>query len=355
MKLKIYIPDIDGTRSTSEYVPPLYPWMRNLSADEQQQKFGAWVKDITITNIISDCDIVLPSFYADYYVLNKKLSLLKKINEEAVANNKLTVCFTRGDAGITPPLQNFHLFRACGYVSNKRTNEFLYYNFFPDPLPLYYNNEPPLIAAKTPKPVIGFCGQGKATELKRITDISRSVYRKFLRVLQLSPFDDEPIISPVYRRSKMLDALEKSQLVETNFIRFTAYRGGAKSAEERIESNKMYYRNMKDSQYIFCYRGTGNFSVRLYETLAAYRIPVIVQSDNYLPFPNKINWNIFPIVKKNETDRIDEIVAAFHQQLSNDTFVQLQLQARKIWKEFISYKGFMQQFVSTYVSDRNNS
>ena len=228
---------MDDTRRTSEYVPPLYPWMRSLTADEQQQKFGTWVSDIEITNSFSDCDIVLPSFYADYYFLNKQFSSLKKINEEAVANNKLTVCFTRGDVGITPQLINFHLFRACGYLSNNRTNEFLYYNFFPDPLPLYYNNEPPVIKEKTLKPLIGFCGQGKATELKRITDISRGVYRKLLRLLQLSPFDDEPIISPVYRRSKMLDALERSQLVETNFTRFAAYRGGAKNAEERKESN----------------------------------------------------------------------------------------------------------------------
>ena len=51
-----------------------------------------------------------------------------------------------------------------------------------------------------------------------------------------------------------------------------------------------FYENMVSSDYIVCVRGGGNFSVRLYETLAMGRIPIFINTDCLLPLNKSIDW-----------------------------------------------------------------
>ena len=93
-----------------------------------------------------------------------------------------------------------------------------------------------------------------------------------------------------------------------------------------------YYYNIRESDYILCLRGKGNFSIRFYETLLMGRIPIFINTDCLLPLMNHINWTEHVVwIEWEERHQIGEIVAKFHDNLSREDFSQLQLNNRKLW------------------------
>ena len=73
---------------------------------------------------------------------------------------------------------------------------------------------------------------------------------------------------------------------------------------ERKIARPGFVRNMKQSDYVLCARGAGNFSIRFYETLALGRIPLYIDTNAPLPFEDSIDWDRYlvrvPIRKKNK-------------------------------------------------------
>ena len=51
-----------------------------------------------------------------------------------------------------------------------------------------------------------------------------------------------------------------------------------------------YIDHLMRNDYILCPRGGGNYSHRVYETMAAGRIPVLIDTDLVMPFPDVIPW-----------------------------------------------------------------
>jgi hypothetical protein len=320
---------------------------------EMIAKHGAWAGKIKYVSSIKDCDIATPAFYIDRYMVKDRESLLDDLYKEATANGKLLLFFTGGDYGITPTTYKpFHLYRMGGYLSKNKGNEFAFPNFFPDPVAKYFDNQDLVVYNKPAKPIIGFCGQGRTSTLKTILDYIRTTKRYVEHKLNRNPYDVETINSTTLTRSTLLDKLEQSDLVETNFIRHTKYRGGVKKYDILVKekSSEIFFNNMQQTHYNVCYRGNGNFSVRLYETLACGRIPIIVYSDNNMVFSDIIDWKRFPIVDKKSYRHIDKIVADFHASLSNDDFIALQQYARRIWLGHLCYKGYMDTMIEKYLA-----
>ncbi len=111
--------------------------------------------------------------------------------------------------------------------------------------------------------------------------------------------------------------------------------------EEKSEHLAEFQENMVNSDYVLCVRGAGNFSYRLYETLAAGRIPVIVDTAMLLPFADRIDWSSIGVwVAMDKLDAIGDRVAAFHHGLGPNRFAALQGRIRSIHQEFLSRSGF---------------
>jgi len=284
-----------------------------------------------------------------YYYVHKKEAFLKNIDALSTKHGKLIICATKGDMEVTPRLTNYHLYRMGGYHTKNKGNQFAYPVFIKDPAPNFSNGLLTFHEIKTQKPVAGFCGQAKGGLKKWAVDIARGAYRRALKLIAQWPYDNEKLESTTVKRSHILDLLEKSPLIQTNFIRHTKYRGGVKTKEEKEENTKLFFNNMHQSQYIVCYRGAGNYSVRLYETMASGRIPIIVKSNNNLPFEGEINWNIFPVIGENNISDIAELVASFHTELSDSQFLHLQQEARRIWEDYLTYQSFMRRWLDKYV------
>ncbi len=349
MALRIFIPDFTEQFDKPYTNPLFYPFLRkDKTRQELRMLYGEWIEEIEIVESLGSCDIVVMLYEVGYYYKRKKVGLLKDLNRQFAAANKLTICWTKGDEGITPHLQHFHLFRTGGYRSKNKGNQFVAPVFIDDPLLKYLNNDLQLFRQKTAKPIVGFCGQGVAGMGKLTIDVARGVKTRLLKSIHQHYLDLEVIGSSTYRRAKILDELQRSSLIDTNFIRHAKYRGGVDGNENKEESSKAFFKNMVQSQYIVCYRGAGNFSVRLYETLACGRIPIIIESDNNLPFEDEIDWTIFPVIKQKEWRSTPAIVSNFHDGLTDQSFFELQCRARKIYEAYISYKGFMTHWVKRY-------
>jgi hypothetical protein len=102
---------------------------------------------------------------------------------------------------------------------------------------------------------------------------------------------------------------------------------------------------MMDSDYVLCSRGFGNYSYRLYESLACGRIPVFVDTDCVLPYDFVIDWKRYCVwVDQSDLDSIPDRVAEFHDDLSPQQFEDLQLECRRLWEKWLAPEGFFAQF-----------
>jgi hypothetical protein len=138
--------------------------------------------------------------------------------------------------GVLDVPSNVILFRTSMCKSLKKPNEYLlpYIWDMPDapfsPLPL------------TEKPQVGFCG----------------------------------LVSQ--HRVRTLQTLYSAPNIETSFILRNQFMGGATE-----QAKQEFYINMMQNHFTVCNRGAGNFSIRFYQTLAAGRIPVLLDTDILLP------------------------------------------------------------------------
>ncbi|PMB11082.1 exostosin, partial [Fischerella thermalis CCMEE 5282] len=70
-----------------------------------------------------------------------------------------------------------------------------------------------------------------------------------------------------------------------------------------------------------------------------------VDTDCVLPYDFKIDWKKYCVwVYSKDLPQIAEKVAEFHNNLSPEQFVELQYDCRQIWKDWLSYEGFFNNF-----------
>lgn len=79
------------------------------------------------------------------------------------------------------------------------------------------------------------------------------------------------------------------------------------TSETELDVRAKDYANiLGSSQFVLCPRGIGTSSLRLYETLEAGRVPVII-SDQWVP-PEETDWGFALQVKENRIDKIPSLL-----------------------------------------------
>ena len=76
----------------------------------------------------------------------------------------------------------------------------------------------------------------------------------------------------------------------------------------RYQFQKLYTDSIADSKFVLCPRGIGPASLRLYETIEAGRVPVII-SDSWVPSP-QIDWSFAVKIPESQVTSIPEILRA---------------------------------------------
>lgn len=290
---------------------------------------------------LADADFaVLPVHWNRYVTGGFQASALAFAADVSRAGKRLLVFFD-SDSEEAIPFRDAVIFRPSLYRSQPRSGTL--------PLPawsgdLVANHSRGVMSTreKSAVPVVGFCG---ATAPRPATWIARMTGRNQEPAHETAAFA---------LRNAVLDRLETSGEVRTSFIRRRGYFGGSMSrprwrrlsasawdprAGERVR--REFIENIEASDYDVCVRGGGNFSLRLYETLCLGRIPLIIDTDCVVPFAELAEWKRLAVwCPASDVENVGARVAAFHDALTPQEFIDRQHACRRLWLERLSPAGF---------------
>lgn len=283
---------------------PFWSYSRDAS-DPDDTRFEKYEQDgkniFQLTNL-KDADIAV-------YPASPTQNPERFIKFQNITKPKYVIAFFNDDSDI---LLNYrekvYIFRTSFYKSKQRPTEFA--------LPAWTADHGLLPIRKwTPKPTVSFCGQSN---------------------------------TPRNVRETGLQVLEKHSGINTKFIRRQQFWAGWLSSGRRLDIGRKVRRefisNISDSDYVFCARGGGNFSYRIYEVLMSGRIPLLLNTDCVLPYDFYLNWNdLIPTVDIRNISRLGEELLLFHNKLSHK-FEEHQKLLRSIWEDYISPTGFFKNF-----------
>lgn len=293
-----------------------------------------------LVDTVQECDIaILPvdlAHYREERGANEFITI-------ALNSKKIVWVYTAGDYGQTIDKPVF-TFRNGGFDSKLSQNTVLLPSFINDPLLFLEEDFKPL--PKPTLPQIGFVGHANNSVQKLLKE--RMVHLKY----QLDLFckilltDSQKFYPSSIKRFQLLQRLEKDKTINTDFVLRKKYHTDFKSPKDKIIAKVSFFKNMQSNPYIFCLRGAGNFSVRFYETLAMGRIPFVIDTDFRLPLSQIINWNEHCVFASEEHAEI--ALVAFHNSISPQAFIQMQIDNRKLWVSFLEREAYFIKLYSNF-------
>ena len=298
-----------------------------------------------LVNSPEEADIFV--FPINYQTFVTHKTAFNNFTKRIKAFKKPTWVYTSGDFGYTIK-EDYYNFRLGGFKSKLNNKTFILPSFVNDPyvkLGLEFT-----ALKKEDQPKIGFVGHAKSGLKKGLKEYYNHIKTQLKWILNSSNNDRQAFYPSGYKRAKYLKLLKDSNLIGTNFILRNQYRAGIKTEADKMKTTQEFYENMTQNPYTFCIRGAGNFSVRLYETLAMGRIPVLINTDCKLPLENTINWSKHAcIIDEKDIANSAVILRNYHDNLTIKTFEEIQISNRALWLnslERVSYfKEIHQQFI----------
>ncbi|NRR92017.1 exostosin family protein [Winogradskyella undariae] len=293
-----------------------------------------------ISQTIEEADlIILPLEYN--YICGLEPKIKSKYLELSKRNNIPLWIYTGGDFGYSFKDKEIYNFRLGGFHSKLNANTFIMPSFIVDPYEFVLKTEfNPL--KKEALPSLGFVGHSDDSFFKLLKECMSYLKINILkRGLKKQQIDYQSFYPSSIKRARILKRLNRSKLLKPNFIFRDQYRGGVKTEAETKRTTLEFFKNIEDSAYTFCLRGVGNFSVRLYETLAMGRIPVFIDTDCRLPLGGSINWSKHLVhVKSSHPKDIEISIVNFHEQLSDTDFINIQSENRALWEKYMNRNAF---------------
>lgn len=291
----------------------------------------------SITESVNSCNIIImPIHYEAFLKYKKEFDVLLKLAKD---NNKPLWFYTAGDFGFTHYIPNSYNFRLGGFKSKLDNSNIIIPSFISDPYLRFDLKFKTL--NKQVKPTIGFVGHAHSGFFKFCKEYINHLKTNLKITFEKKKADKQKFYPSSIKRAKYLNILKEDERLNTNFILRKSYRAGSLNKKAVEETTQEFFKNIYNNSYTFCSRGVGNFSVRLYETLAMGRIPILLNTDCKLPLDNLIDWNEHCIIiEESEIKKIGIIVLDFHNSFSNDEFLDIQERNRMLWKNMLSRDSF---------------
>jgi hypothetical protein len=328
-----------------------------VSKEERDQGKHNLLSPFTLADNPDEADICLLPKEWNYYLWHKKLDEAKALAEHASRHRKRILVWFRGDLPPLVPYPNAVVFKCAMNRSRRKRNHFAAPYFIDDPTTEFSGGEI-ILREKGREPKVGFCGYAAVKPVKLAYSIAANGMNYLSTCLGRSNYESAPIIPATILRARALNLLSRDKRINANFIVRDKYRAGLKkkTSPESQTVAKEFFDNIYDSDYVLCVRGYGNWSVRLYETLACGRIPIFIDTDCVLPYDFALEWKEYCVwVDAAEVSRIAEIVSDFHVRLTSNDFLELQRSCRRLWKERLSLAGFMNHLSEHFaIRDRMN-
>jgi len=354
MKLNIYS-DRNYILKGMETVPMLYPFWTEFIPTEKYPWNRLYGNYIEVSNSLFQMTSLEE---ADLAIMPMNWRMIRgeswrsKVNKQAqdismqfaekVANSgkELAIFFAGDCCAEKVPVNNATIIRTAVYRSQNRQKDIIMPSFVEDYVKEYLGGEISL-RQKSAKPIIGFCGLAKPDSW----DIKLKAlgYHGFMLTTSLE-LGVSPYKGKILRSKALKIFAESPSLVNTNFIITKGSESvylNTQDPEIRQKTRAEYVKNLVESDYLLCCRGSANYSIRLYEILSCGRIPVFINTDCVLPFDFMIDWKKYCVwIEEKEIPYIAEKVAEFHSNLSDQEFLDLQYECRNLWKKWLSPQGF---------------
>ncbi|MGA3067876.1 MAG: exostosin family protein [Tepidisphaeraceae bacterium] len=260
----------------------------------------------------------------------------RRVALEAQRRNLPCAFLAWGDADEPLDLPHGVLLRHSLFRDRLRPRERAMPAFCSDPLAELNRKFQP--RAKQDIPSIGFCGYVSHP-------LARLVYRLSGRVEKARGLS---------LRAAALNALRRTPGIQSNFLTRNAYwAGAAKQSTSKFQARSQFLENLLGNDYTLCIRGAGNFSYRLYETLAAGRIPLFVNTLCVLPMEDQIDWKNHCVwVEESQLRQTGAILKQFHQRISPGQFIELQRRNRELWEQKLSPFGYYRELLQSLTSPK---
>ncbi|KJJ38192.1 exostosin domain-containing protein [Aequorivita vladivostokensis] len=347
--MKLYYPKSHYSKAHRGLLFPLLkPFLKaeGYADAERIVTYGVSEMDFEFTDLLQEADLVILTMAWNYYVKTKQESLAITFVNECGALNKKVIAFNAGDFGVQIPYYgNLIVLRPSGYKSKFTNNEYALPAFIADPLKKYFETDKIFERPYQTKAIVGFCGQANPSAFNAAKEVFKTSLRNLKSFIGKSKDEAQQLLSTSFLRASVLQTLQNSKDIQTNFILRKKYRAGITEHKDIHSTTLEFYNNLKDSDYVVCVRGAGNFSVRFYETLAMGRIPVFINTDCALPLDKIIDWKKHVVwIEYQERKQVVEKVKKFHKTLTDEEFRALQISNRTIWMEKLSMNGFFNHF-----------
>ncbi len=351
---KIFITDFSRDKYKIREVFPLVRPFFNPNTDKWEINKETLVKlsilavNIELSSSAADADIVLISEPLNHNCDENKYNEMAEINQVCSNKNIFAYVFVSGDYGkVHPKFSNIIYYRLGGFRSQLDKNNRALFFLLGDHFKRLFNRDQIVIRQKEEKPTVGFCGHASASIPKYLYEKSKLAQVNLQR-LSIGDFNFEPLFSSAFERLNILKSISRSKHIKTNFICRKRYRAGAVTEQEMRKTTLEHYINIDESDYVVCLRGSGNFSLRFYETLMMGRIPIFVNTDCLLPLEHEINWKENMVwVEWKDRKRIADIILDFHKNLTNEQFGQIQLDNREIWRSKLCVKKYIENIINS--------
>jgi hypothetical protein len=240
---------------------------------------------------------------------------------------KIITVYIRDNAKPLPSEQVI-VFRTSLTASNRQRHEFA----FPAngrPLHTPSNTYPNYLPWHT-KPSVGFRGQAAPMQLPW-NEAWRNTFNLLAQKMNWQKqFPIQYNFGYLHRRNALL-YLQKNKHMALDARITTA-------ADIFDTAARMAYAdNLLQHPYALCVSGHGNYSFRLYETMAAGRIPLFVNTDCVLPLQELIDYkNLFVWVEANALHHIAARLQQYHAQHQGAAFENKQQQIQQTWQQYLA-------------------
>ena len=275
----------------------------------------------------------------------ERAEAVRFIDEAGLAGTRVAI-WVDGDDEVDLPwphvIQFQHAYRRARV---RRTSSHAYPTFFADIVATEFDDDLAPVP-KGPTPIVGFCGQARASAADEAKRLAWKVGTRAWSLAGRTEVVPEPLSSHLRLRRQVLASLEHDPRVRTDFVVRDQYRAGLdklRDAPEVLDASSMgFFGNIRGAHYTVCVRGGGNFSVRLYETLCLGRIPLIVDDDGVLPWPDHPFWSETAlVVDRRDLATLPDRVVAHHAAASEDGWIERQRAAQDFWRGWLSRPGYL--------------
>jgi Exostosin family len=282
--------------------------------------------------------VVTPHSLAAYRSANKLATLLK-LNQEILNSGRTLVTFT---GGIDYKPKHGEIVFATSTYQNKQERSIATPAWLFDLGSKISPIEKPVV------PTVGFVGDTKypgrlsdTVSYLPLPDFIVSWLGSSMFINRSLNLRERQVIARLVRR-RTIDEFRKASNLQIQLIERS---GGffSNTQEEQERYRNEYLQNMQDNAYIICVRGDENCSYRLYETMSAGRIPVIIDTNMELPKLNSIGWEEFSaIVPYANIHKVGESIQGFHDKMSDLDFKQVCLKSRAAFEALLPHKFILE-------------